>query len=469
MYSALKLHLSRLGALLLVLLAWPPLGATADSSTRKPVLEELNVILIVVDTLSSRYLGCYNQTQKNSPVIDRLAKEGALFVQSFSVAPWTKPSLASIFTGVMPSEHGITAAGDRLAEDRKLLGEMLKERGFRTAGFASHVYLSQRFGLAQGLDFYKQVNKSKRIHSAITSAQVSDLAIEWMKEKSDRPFFLFLHYFDPHFNYIHHKDFNFTSDYKGPLSESISMVELTKRTKHLKAADVEFLKNLYREEIAFTDHHIGRVIEAVKALGAAKNTLVVLTADHGEEFMEHGSFNHTKTLYDELLSVPLIFYLPGTIEPRQVKHPVTQLDIVPTLLSLSKRPESAAGWSGISLAPALFGQEIPSDRDLFHEVSYSSVKNRKNVEHDIIGIRSGRYKLLHDRNRKRTSLYDLKSDPLEQRDLSKSEPKIAEDLLARLKPLEEHHAAQREELEKAAPGPDLPSEEIKKLETLGYL
>lgn len=455
--------------LLLILLT----GCIRPAERQAPALEKLNVVVIVVDTLYARHLGCYNPKLQNSPTIDALAKNGALFTNAFAVSPWTKPSIASIATSRLPSRHGVTGAHHRIPPDQKMMAELFEERGFQTFGVTSHIYLNKKSGYGKGFQDYEQVNTARGLHSAVTSDAVSNAAIAWLSRRNmtgtSRPFFMFLHYFDPHFRYVHHPAHSLTGSYSGPLKPNMSIAALMKRRQSFTPEDIEYLKNLYREEIAFTDSQIARVLEELRQRSLLDKTLVVLTADHGEEFMEHGSLTHTWTLFDEVLRIPLIFSLPGVIAPGTYDHPVSQLDILPSLFSFAQPAITEATWEGSSLKSLLLGgkSEIP-DRDLFAEVSYSSIKDPRKIDPDMISIRSGKFKLIHDRKQNRWSLFDTEEDPAEQKNIAARESKLVHDLAERLEFLEKLHAhpgstANDGDVESFSP------QDMKSLKSLGYI
>ena len=317
------------------------------------VESKLNVVLIVVDTLGARHLQAYDSRLNNSPNIARLAKEGVLFKNAYSVAPWTKPAIASIFTSLLPSEHKLRDLHDKLDNEHLTMAELLKLRGYATMGKVSHTFLNDKQGFSQGFDSFEVVPFRGNVHHAITSETVSTRALRWLEHQqkvaADQPFFMFLHYFDPHYNYQHHPQFDRTSKYKGKLQPGTDIRELRRLIPELTKEDIQYLVDLYHEEIQYTDYHIGRVIDELRKRGLDRNTLVILTADHGEEFMEHDYIGHTRTLYDELVNIPLIFWLPGQFEPAQIQENVSSLDILPTVLALdSKGSELSSKMSGLS-------------------------------------------------------------------------------------------------------------------------
>jgi choline-sulfatase len=449
-----------------------PLQAGAPAVTT--IAARPNVVLIVVDTLNAQHLGSYSPGLKNSPNIDALARSGVRFENSYAVSSWTKPAIASILTSKYPSEHGVINIRRRLPGEALTLTEFFKAQNFDTVGVTSHVYLEPGSGFEQGFEIYEQLNRSKGLHTAVSSSQISDRAVSWLTEnagpKQKKPFFMLLHYFDPHYRYMHHPEFDLTSNYRGQLRAGMSFKALMRRRPLFEADDTEYLRNLYREEIAFTDSQIQRVVRSLTERGINERTLVILTADHGEEFLEHGSLGHTQTLYEEILRVPLIFYMPGAIKPLVIEAPVNQLDIFPTLLALfDSQNRSDFQGSGISLLPAILGKkEIPAQRDLFAEVSYSSPGKIAGANYNLTSVRSGSYKLIHDQNKKKRLVFDLDKDPKERRSLFGVNSRISDDLLAKLHSFEKRKAQAKESESSAQETEELPLEDLKKLQSLGY-
>lgn len=424
-------------------------------------LADINVVLIVVDTLGAKHLGCFGSPGGYSPVIDGLAARGINFTRAYAAAPWTKPSVSAVLTGQLPASHGVTKLNSKLSADAQTLAELYQEHGWQTAGVVSHVLLAKKHGFAQGFGSYRNVNRSKP-HETITSAKVTDGALEWLQQrKTDAPFFLFLHYFDPHYNYNHFPEFDRGTPYTGPVTPGMGVRRLRELSGAFKPADVEYLQRLYHEEIAYTDQQIGRLVSYLEQQGLAERTLLVLVADHGEEFLERGWIGHTRTLHDELVHVPLIFYLPGTLRPGVVAAPVSQIDIVPTLAALSLPPQAApARVDGISLAPWLGGAPADSERLIFSEVAFTSSGIKDAFKTSVV---RGRYKLIHDRLSDSWALFDLIADPGERQDISAAQSAVRDELSQAIRRHETPPEAVRGEEVEILP------EEVKKLQSLGYM
>jgi arylsulfatase A-like enzyme len=435
------------------------------SARERPLLEELNVLLVVVDTVGAEHVGFLNPGQDHTPHFDRLAREGVVFEHAYAPAPWTQPSLASLLTGRMPSQHALLRLFDSLGEEQETLAEALRARGFETAAVVSHLLLERRFGFAQGFDHYDA--SAVAGHDAITSRSVTDRALAWLDGRStDAPFLLFVHYFDPHFAFNHHPEFDRTAGYAGPLRPAMDIWELRDRRDRLTREDLDYLVGLYREEIAYTDAQVGRLLDHVRE-GDPRPTLVILAADHGEEFMRHGWIGHTRTLYDELLRVPLVFHLPGVFAPRRVDAPVSLLDVLPTLLAFSSTRAPEADVPGISLAPALLGEsELPRERELYAEVSFAARPEDPDFIAEKtafkVALQTPRWKLIHDLLTDRWELYDRRADPEE---LNPLEGRPEEAALRRR--LTDWERARPGAADRAAVAPS--DDERARLRALGYL
>jgi arylsulfatase A-like enzyme len=294
----------------IVLLLVLALGVTTCSREKRPP----NIVLITVDTLRPDRLGFGGNRRKTSPRLDRLAQEGVVFTRATSVAGWTLPAIATLFTGRPPSEHGATDFHWSLDASLPTLAGMLRSNGYDTYGFVSHVMLTPSYGMGDGFAHFDfSVLNVGDPHEVTTAQQLTELARTGTRGAKE-PYFVWVHYFDPHFKYIAHDQFNFG------------------------AGDMD----RYDSEIAFTDYYIDELLKAFDH----GNTVVIFTADHGEEFGEHGSRYHY-TLHGEVMRVPLIIKGPG-IAPRTDDQPAQQIDFLPTMLTLAGI-EAPAGLPGHNL------------------------------------------------------------------------------------------------------------------------
>lgn len=459
-----------------VLLVVALLGCAPAPESPLPPLDELNVLVIVIDTLGARHVGALASPDEpgldTSPNLDALAAGGVLFTRAQSTSPWTQPSVGSLFTGHTPSRHGAIHLMDVLDEDNRTLAEMMQARGKKTAGVISHSLIDRDLGYAQGFERYDASPIAG--HRGISSKDVSDRAIAELRRLKDENFFLFVHYFDPHNVYRHHEEFSRTDWYDGPAREWDPRIrELRARRFDMSDEDLRYFRDAYREEVAYTDHHVGRLLHMLDNLGLEENTLVILTADHGEAFMEHGWIGHTRYLYDTFVHVPFIVSLPGTLTPARVDAPVSIVDVVPTLLAAAGERD-LDDFDGASILPLLAGtpSERWGERPVFAEVSFLAGANEADPlilekEAFLTSVTRGAFKLVHDVEGGGWELYDRDADPLEQDDLYADEHPVVRDLRPLLMEWEEGKTDTwgREFVNLE----DLDPEQIERLRSLGYI
>ncbi len=304
-----------------------------------------NVVLICIDTLRADRLGCYGHDRDTSPNLDRLAAGGLRFERAYAAAPWTLPSVATLFTGLTPDSHRAENFQTPISPQARLLASLLSEAGFKTQGMVGNYFLQPLFGLHRGYDHFEGGCLIDR--AGTNSACLSDEAVTWIQTDANPGFFLYLHYFDPHYNYQEHEGFTFGGE-SSLVTSGADIWDLRDRADSFQAADWDRLYSLYDSEVAFTDFHVGRVLDALEQRGFAKDTYVIVTADHGENLGEHDWIGHTIQLYEETVRIPLILKGPGI--PAGVSGEVVQLsDVTPTLLDLLEIPEPFYGLQGISL------------------------------------------------------------------------------------------------------------------------
>jgi arylsulfatase A-like enzyme len=396
-----------------------------------------NLLLITVDTLRPDRLGYEGHSRDTSSAIDELAATGVRFRTSYSQSGWTLPSMATILTGRYPNGHGAVDVQYSLREEVSTLAEILRERGFQTHGFVSHVFLSERSGLARGFSTYDDsVLAVGDPHKVTTARPLTEAALAVMNEIQE-PFFVWVHYFDPHFFYRTHQ--RWRSFGKGYIDR-------------------------YDGEIAYTDGQIGRLLEALQSDGLDERTMVVFTADHGEEFGEHGGKYHFG-LHEEDVRVPLVIRLPG-VEPRDEMAVSQQIDLMPTMLS----------GLGIEVPEGLPGRDLlapgRADRPVFIERTRPApyvqravvAGGRKLYYVDVDSAFEGDLEERERRTQVRagTMLFDLEQDPAETTDLFDEADPHSKELLELLAEHLQREALQGDELE-------VDEELRQKLRSLGYL
>lgn len=449
-----------------VLIATVAILCGCRGSSASATASQSNVVLVIVDTLGAQQLAPFGgTTPAKTPFLAKLAAESAVFRHAYSSAPWTKPSIASVFTSQTPSEHGVQQIRSAMVPRVKMLAEHLKEAGYVTGGVVSHSLLKPKSGYDRGFDWYKMVKFRGHVHDSITSSQVTDMGLEWLanvrETNPEAPYLLFLHYFDPHYNYRHHPDHDATSGYDGELDEKIEFGELRKIARDLKEKDIGFVRGLHHEEIAYTDAHLERLYNELGKAGHLKNTLFILMADHGEEFLEHGGIGHGSSLYDELVRVPFLFNAPGAISPAVFHDPVSTMDTLPTVLEWIGRP-AMQGAAGHSLAPVLRGGAPAADvRDVIFEVDYHS---------HFVGLLAWPYKVITDHDGAVWQAYNLDTDPAEKQNIFDGESPELKAPVSRLKRyLETTVKSGPSGVPAAVPTQKMSEDEIKQLKSLGYL
>jgi arylsulfatase A-like enzyme len=346
-------------------LAWAPVtltGAPTDSTDRP------NVLVILIDTLRADHVGAYGYERATTPEIDRqLAQRGVLFERAYAQAPWTLPSVASLFTGVQPGRFlAAQMAAFSLPDDLASLPELMAARGYATAGFVANPTLHAGIGFARGFaTFY---NPPLTLESMKRGADDLTPRVEaWLRAHQRQPFFLYAHYIDPHDPYLpptlEGKRSPFLPDYAGPVTgDWVHGVYNGRLTLPDPARDVPQMVALYDAEIAYVDRHVGRLLDALDPEILAR-TLVLVTSDHGEELFDHGGWKHGQTLYEEQIRVPLVLRWDGRLEPaRREAAPVALLDVLPTLAAAAGI-ERRAEWQGIDLLAGL-ERGVPARRPI---------------------------------------------------------------------------------------------------------
>lgn len=376
-----RFHLSRAWCLALLSVIGLASGACSrDRERPMPKKTARNVILVLIDTLRADKLGCYGNPLGLTPNIDKLAKEGFRFDQAFSHAPWTLPATASLLTSSYPQQHG--AGGKKggrgfqftgLADGVRTIAECFYDEGYDTHAIVNVLFLDKRYGINRGFPDgeydYKAPDAAQLDHRRAT--EVTDLALNWIEEhrsKSERPFFLMVHYFDPHLRYDPPAKFrqkyalpqDRTPDPRLFGSES-DMIEFRHGIRKVTPPEVMRLEALYNGEIAYTDEEVGRLAQSLRDKKLDEQTLMVLTADHGEEFLDHEGFEHGHTLYDEMIRVPLVWWGPGLVKSGETDAAVGHVDVAPTVCALTGIPQEST-FQGQNLEEWLLsGRKTPTE------------------------------------------------------------------------------------------------------------
>lgn len=408
---------------------------------RRPATAPRNVIFIVIDALRADHVGALGYERATTPRLDTLAEKSVLFTRAYSAASWTLPSVASFMTSLYPSVHGLrqppTAAVQfALADQLLTLAESLAGHGFETASITSQPWISERTGLTQGFGLVRTVaHASLPGEPCLLAAEL----VEWLAQPRPKPFFLYAHFMGPHAPYDVPSEFTgrYTAGRAVPaavlefhrLSEFESeeeahhlIVELAARSR-LTEEDVRYLIDEYDEKLAFTDACLGPLFEALEAGGLLDESVLVVTADHGEAFDEHGTIFHGEHLHEELVRVPLILHLPGDRWGRtKIDDLVELIDLYPTLHELLGLP-TPPNLQGESLLPLFRGGRSDG-------LACAEGTDFKLVTRDWSAFYPYNDALRVSSDLHLTELYHLAVDPLERTNVAATEPATAESLRA---------------------------------------
>lgn len=298
-----------------------------------------HVFIYLIDTLRADHLSCYGYSRKTTPRIDQFSKGAVLFDNCFSAASWTKPAVGSILTGLYPNKHRGEDEKDKLSTGVEMISEVLKSHGYATIYITPNMNSSREVNFDQGVDFYRYTIGGRYGEDFYRSSEFLNSAfLEIIKENPglmNKPLFAFLHTVDPHGPYTPEAPFlRFkTMDKDREELAFPDSIRRKKKTKGLSRKDIDYIKSLYDCEILHNDYYFGKFIEFLKEKNLYENSIIVLVADHGEQFDEHGSITHGYSIYNEEVHVPLIIKFPyGEFTGRQIETIVSQVDIFPTIL-----------------------------------------------------------------------------------------------------------------------------------------
>lgn len=429
------------------------------------------VVVFMLDTLRQDALGCHGNPLNTTPHIDGLARDGVRFKNAISASGWTLPAVGSLLTGTWPSIHGATGKGVALTPIRDEIPtapEILKQQGFRTVAIANAAFVSPMLGVHRGFDVFNHkysYNDDGRI-----AGEVVDLAIKQLDESKGRNSFFFIHLFDPHLTYAPPPGFD-TKYAEGRTSPELPITaatcfEMQRGPKHNlppSAVDQRYIRAAYLGEVSYMDEQVGRFLNVLRTRGLYDDATIVVTSDHGEEFWEHGGFEHGHSLYDELVHVPLIIKPPAHIDVNQkvIQNAVRVLDVMPTIFE-AIGVDSPASFEGKSMLPIMRGEREEARTILMESTLYGSPK---------IAWRTERYKYIHDATAGPDGigeLYDLQADPGESQNVSAQQLETAKRMRKQL--FDFYFELRRRSDQMSAPDPvDLSPTRIRQLKSLGYI
>jgi arylsulfatase A-like enzyme len=419
------------------------------------MLEKPNVILLTIDTLRADVLGCYGQPKTLSPNIDRLAASGIVFEQAITGGSWTQAAFPAMLTSTYPGLFG--GCLGRLSPERPSPIDILAASGYATAGFSTNPHLSRATGYDRGFRHFSDLVPDEtdprlrgvkggqrllqnplfqRLATGLgqpmrparlyrSAADVTDQLGHWA-EQARQPFFAWAHYMDMHWPYHLEETLTRPGDVARAWQDLAVMNGRSnyKRDGAITAAQQRRFMSLYEAALRYLDGHIGRLLDRLARLGCDDNTILIVVADHGEEFLEHDRWGHWESnLFDEILRVPLVIRIPGQRHAQSIRRQVRLLDLMPTVLELCGCP-MPPNLMGSSLVPLLTGREDQYPGD----VALSEM--RRDPWHRI-AVRTETFKLIWDNKcPEQPALYDLRQDPRETHDVSASHPEVVRQLRA---------------------------------------
>ena len=412
----------------------------------KKISDKPNIILISIDALGANHVGFYGYKEDTTPNLDAYARNAIVFKNHITNAPWTLPSHTAMLSSQYPHVIGVEKRNHKIPDSNVMLAELLKDNGYTTKGIIGFAFVVPIYGFDQGFDEYDISNSfhkgeyRDKYHKS--SPDITQKAISFMEKNKDNKFFVFLHYFDVHLAY------NPPPPYDAMFTSS------------------DFQVNRYDGEIAYTDHYLGKLLNWLDESGLAEKTMVVITADHGDAFNQHGLFGHEGVVYDEVIRVPLIIKLPsGKHAGVEIPHQTQMIDVAPTILDAINIP-LPSNFEGESLMPLVNGDVMEGRNYVF------SRTRSENFWKEV--VRTPKYKLIHvyeplnasinDHVRVHSyELYDLETDSSEKDNLIRQLPDVAEQLRVVLDEWVKKGGNQPSETV------ELSEEARKRLESIGYL
>ncbi len=386
---------------------------------------DCNVILISIDTLRADHLGCYEYPKNTTPNIDKFSEDSILFKRCLAQASSTLISHASIFTSLIPLHHRACFTKKlALPEENQTIGEILNTNGYKTVSFNDGGQIASEFGMSQGFDLYDSSTGDQK-PDYMTFKAIVDKCTQWIDNNTSKKYFIFLHTYETHHPYTPTENNLklFESGYEGSLEPHISVdliFKLFRGKLEISEADKQHIRNAYDAEIRSMDESFGILVDFLKKKDLYDKTIIIFTSDHGEEFDEHGVIGmHAHTLYDELLHVPLLIKLKKSkLASKKIDTHVGCIDISPTLLNLLGL-ENFKYAEGKSLVDMISGKQ--KEREGFLIAQRDRPDEYKNPEYWTIINKT--WKLYKGK------LFDLRNDPLELEDVSKSNQELKGELL----------------------------------------
>lgn len=458
--------------------------ASEDTGTAWPGAP---VILISLDTVRADHLSVYGYERPTSPGLEAFAEEAVVFDRFYQSGGGTLPSHTSMLTGLTPISHDVKAsheADNVLHPERDTLAEQLRDAGYGTAAFTDRGWLRSKFGIDQGFQVFD--DEGGRLVKILPKVE------SWLDQHHREPFFLFVHTYDAH-SQSHRLPYECPAPWPDSFTEGMSvdfdgcqgdlcasryLLDLDRQLAEGSLApeeaftpqELEYVKALYDGCIGYVDHRTTEFFDHLKELGVYDDSLIVVTSDHGEEFLEHGRLVHQQGGYEELVRIPLLIKFPhGRFGGRRVTDLASMVDVMPTILH-AVSVEQPVHVQGHSLLARLVATDAPDTASPATGTATTTVKSRRREAVHIYNvIRTDRWKLFKPRK----ELFDLEADPGETVNVWDEHPEVVQDLLAQLDARLRRDRKDRDDFARAVAAQDgdveLSAEEIEELRALGYL
>ena len=426
-----------------------PMGG-ADEIAALAQRDDLNILFVLIDTLRADRLSAYGYDRETSPNIDALADSGVRFAEQLSQSSWTKCSMASLWTGTYPQRTGVTRSPQAISEDALMPAEILQEAGFRTFAIWRNGWIRPAFGFSQGFEVYHspratpipgRVRRERPSVSIVGTDQDTVFsAMEFLRSHTNDRWFLYLHLMDVHQYVYDEESALFGTSYS----------------------------DIYDNSIRWVDRVLASLIGELDARGLREKTLIVLAADHGEAFGEHGREGHARDVYGEVTTTPLIMSFPFRLDPEVVvQTPTANVDIWPTLLDMLGLPplEDADGRSRMpAILAAARGEPEPANDAIRFAHLDQAWSRTSNPERPMVSVSEGDYRLFRREGDQPAELYDRSVDLREQVDLATDRPEV----VARMTELAEDYLAQPPADWAGGPDVEIDPAELEELRALGY-
>jgi len=369
-----------------------------------------NIILILIDVLRADHLPCYGYQKNTAPYINELAGKSIVFDNAISQSSWTKPSMASLFTSLFPHNHNTRRRKDMLPENAHCIAKDLNTSGYYTFAIQPNPCIKSRHAFNQGFDEYLEGEIRK--YQADTIVDIFNRFLD-MRKKSDK-FFAYLHFMDVHYRYNPPQKYRHQfvdEDFDGLLnSAKLKIMDFKDKSLNLSVLDKKHLEALYDAEINFVDDQIRRILEKLTPLKMMDNTIIIITSDHGEEFWDHGAFEHGHMMYNELLWVPLIIYQPRLkVRNKRIKQLIRLIVIYPTLMN----------FLNLKTKAEFMGQDLSEIINADKEHDLGLLGFREEIFHgsEQTALQSAHFKIIKHKNSNLYDFYNLNQDKEEHFDL----------------------------------------------------